>query len=209
MNHVADLMRFRTTRTGTRRWIVFAAMTAAIVSIPALRTSFVQAAPGVTAEYGFSEGVGTTTADSSGNALTGTLTSSPLWNAGHSGTGLKFNGTSTYVDLGNPVALQLTGSMTLSAWVYETANVGDDGQIIAKSDGSAGWQLKSTPDTGNRTFGIAIHNSSGGSVQRYSQTVRALNTWYHVTGVYNAGSRISRSWRLQSWYAAGCPRTSW
>ncbi len=110
----------------------------------------------------------------------------PAWVAGKNGTGLSFNGSSTYVDLGTSAALGFTGSMTLSAWVYETANVGDDGQIVAKSDGGSGWQLKSTPDTGARTFGIAITNSSGGYVGRYSSTVRALNTWYHVAGVYDA-----------------------
>ena len=40
-----------------------------------------------------------------------------------------------------------------------------------------------------RTFGIAITNSSGGVLQRYSSTVRALNTWYHVAGVYDATAR--------------------
>ncbi len=75
--------------------------------------------------------------------------------------------------------------MTLSAWVFETGNVADDGQIVAKSDGAAGWQLKSTPDTGVRTFGIAVN----AVVQRYSRTVRVLNTWYHVAGVYNATTR--------------------
>ena len=46
--------------------------------------------------------------------------------------------------------------------------------------------MKSSPDIGVRTFGVAIHNASGSSVQRYSSTVRALNTWYHVAGVYDA-----------------------
>jgi hypothetical protein len=123
------------------------------------------------------------------NGLTGTLVSAPAWVAGRNGTGLSFNGTSTYVDLGNPTALQFTGSMTLSAWVFETANVGDDGQIIAKSDGGSGWQLKSTPDTGVRTFAVAITDANGSPVQRYSRTVRALNTWYHVAGVFNAATR--------------------
>ena len=147
------------------------------------------AATGMVAGYAFSEGSGTTTADASGSGLTGTLVGSPTWVAGRNGTGLSFNGSSTYVDLGTSAALGFTGSMTLSAWVYETANVGDDGQIVAKSDGGSGWQLKSTPDTGARTFGIAITNSSGGYVQRYSSTVRALNTWYHVAGVYDATAR--------------------
>ncbi len=77
----------------------------------------------------------------------------------------------------------------MSAWVYERANVADDGQIIAKSDGGSGFQLKSSPDTGVRTFAITITDPSGVPIQRYSQTVRALNTWYHVSGVFDAGAR--------------------
>ena len=157
-------------------------------------TTLIQPAPahaatGLVAGYGFSEGSGTSTADSSGNGITGTLANVPAWVAGKNGTGLSFNGSTTYVDLGNPAALRLTGSVTLSAWVYETVDVGDDGQIIAKSDGGSGWQLKSSPDTGVRTFAIAITDSSGVIVQRYSNTVRALNTWYHVAGVYDASAR--------------------
>ena len=170
------------------------------LSVPALLLAFVawaglvpvpvaQAASGLVAGYAFSEGAGTTTTDASGNGLAGTLTSGPAWVAGRNGTGLAFNGSNTYVNLGNPALLQLTGSMTLSAWVYETANVGDDGQIIAKSDSDSGWQLKSSPDTGVRTFAIAITNASGVTIQRYSNTVRALNTWYHVTGVFDASAQ--------------------
>jgi glucose/arabinose dehydrogenase/PKD repeat protein/fibronectin type 3 domain-containing protein len=153
------------------------------------RSHIVHGAPNLLAGYGFSEGAGTTTADASGNGLTGTLVGGPAWTAGKNGRGLSFNGSTSYVDVGNPTALQLTGSMTVSAWVFETANVADDGQIVSKSNGSAGWQLKSTPDTGPRTFGIAITSTTGASIQRYSSTARALNTWYHVAGVYDAAAR--------------------
>ena len=174
-------------------WIVLLASAAFSVSCgrkeePARATAALDS-PGLVAGYGFNEGAGAVTADASGNGLTGTLVSAPAWVAGRNGTGLSFNGSSTYVDLGNPTALQFSGSMTLSAWVFETANVGDDGQIIAKSDGGSGWQLKSTPDTGVRTFAVAVTDANGSPVQRYSRTVRALNTWYHVAGVFNAATR--------------------
>jgi uncharacterized repeat protein (TIGR02543 family) len=78
--------------------------------------------------------------------------------------------------------------MTISAWVYATANPADDGQLVAKSDG-AGWQFKTSPDTGPHTFAIAVSPTSASLVQRYSATVRALNTWYYVAGVYDATAR--------------------
>jgi len=153
----------------------------------AVTTSASSSAAGPLAAYGFSEATGNSTADGSGNGITGLL-SGATWAAGHSGNGLSFDGTSAYVDLGNPASLRLTGSLTVSAWVRESANVGDDGIIVARSSSSGGWELKSSPDTGARTFALAVFNPSGGYVARYSTTVRALNTWYHVAGVFNAAT---------------------
>jgi hypothetical protein len=79
--------------------------------------------------------------------------------------------------------------MTWSAWVKAAANPPDDGQIIAKANGSSGWQFKTSPDTGPHTFGVAVSGSSNSNTQRYSTTVRSLNVWYHVAGVYNATAR--------------------
>jgi hypothetical protein len=78
--------------------------------------------------------------------------------------------------------------MTWAAWVKATTTTSNDGNIIAKQNGTSGWQLKTSKDTGPQTFAISISGSSG-IVQRYSNTVRALNTWYHVAGVYNATTK--------------------
>ena len=140
---------------------------------------------GPVAAYGFNEGSGTSVSDQSGNGLTGTLQGAAWTAAGKYGNALSFNGTSSYVDLGNPTQLRLTGSMTWSAWVYAVANPPDDGHILSKSNG-AGWAFKTSPDTGPHTFGVAVSASKSSTTQRYSRTVRALNTWYFVAGVYNA-----------------------
>jgi hypothetical protein len=147
------------------------------------------AAPsGLLAAYAFNEGSGTTTADASGKGHTGTLSGATWTLAGKYGKALSFNGSSSYVNLGNAADLQLTGSMTWSAWIFATANPADDGQIISKSTGP-GWQGKTSPDTGPHTFGVSVSSSSSANTQRYSNTVRALNTWYHVAGVYDATAR--------------------
>jgi hypothetical protein len=111
----------------------------------------------------------------------------PTWTTGQYGGGLAFNGTS-YVDLGNPAALQLTGSMTLTAWIKISANPFDDAAIVGKMTG-AGWQLKTTQDTGVRTAAIQISSNGSDAIQRYGKTVLAANTWYHVAGVYDAAAR--------------------
>jgi hypothetical protein len=144
---------------------------------------------GLISAYGSDEGSGATLADISGNGITGQLQGATWTTAGKYSGGLSFNGSANYVDLGTRAVLQSTGSMSWSAWVYATGNPPDDGQIVALSDYSAGWQFKTTPDTGVRTFGIAISPSGAGHTQRYSKTVMALNTWYHVAAVYNATAK--------------------
>ena len=141
------------------------------------------------AAYAFDEGTGSTTADASGNGNTGQIKSATWTTSAKHGKALSFNGSNGYVDLGNPSSLQSTGSMTWSAWVYASGNPPDDGQIIAKSNDTAGWQLKTSPDTGKRTFGVAISGTSAAHTQRYSKTVYSLSTWYHVAGVYNASAK--------------------
>jgi len=150
-------------------------------------TATATAQSGLVAAYSFSQGSGTTVSDNSGNNLAGMIVGATWTTAGKYGNALSFNGTSSYVDLGNPAALQLTGSMTLEAWVNAAADPTDDGQIIAKSDG-AGWQFKTSPDTGPHTFGVGVSGSSSTLTQRYSATTRSLSTWYHVAGVYNASA---------------------
>ena len=142
---------------------------------------------GLLAGYSFNQGSGTTAADSSGNGITGTLSGATWAAAGEYGSALSFDGTSSYVDLGNPAAIQNTGSMTWAAWVKATGNPPDDGQIMAKSNDASGWQFKTSPDTGPETFCVKVSGSSS-SAQRYSKTVRTLHTWYHVAAVDKANT---------------------
>ena len=151
------------------------------------RTATQSSTPGLVAAYSFNEGSGTVLNDLSGNNLTGTIVGAAWTTSGKYGNALSFNGSSSYVDLGNPAALQSTGDMTLEAWINAAANPADDGQIISKSSG-VGWQLKTSPDTGPHTFGIKVSGSSTTSTQRYGTTVRSLNTWYHIAGVYTASA---------------------
>ncbi len=144
---------------------------------------------GLAAAYAFDEGSGPTVRDTSTNGNTGQIQDAIWFSTGRFGKSLYFNGTSSYVDLGNPPSLQTTGSMSWSAWVYATGNPPDDGQIVAHSNYVAGWQFKTTSDTGVRTFGVSVTGASGSRTQRYSKTVLALNKWYYVAGVYNAAAK--------------------
>ena len=115
------------------------------------------------AGYAFSEASGTTTADASGNNNTGTLNGATRTTAGQFGSALVFNGTSAFVNLGNPATLQLTGSMTVSAWIKSAAFPVDDAAIVSRRTGSTelGFQLDTTVDTGPRTIGFKLTSATG------------------------------------------------
>jgi RHS repeat-associated protein len=150
------------------------------------------AAGGLVGAYPFEEGSGTSTADFSGLANTGTLNAATWTTAGKIGKALVFGGAHLgNVDLGNPAALNLSGSMTVSAWIYSTAFPGDDAAIVSKVDASipGGFQLDATPDTGSRTVGFKLFNPNGTLMMRYGATVLQLNQWYYVAGVYDAAAQ--------------------
>ena len=146
---------------------------------------------GYTAGYAFNESSGTTTADTTGHGITGTLVNGATFTtAGKYGNAVALDGVNDYVDLGNPAALQLTGSMTVSAWINATAFPGDDAAVVSRRDSSErGFQLDTTVDTGRRTIGFKLTNSSGGDMIRYGATTLQPNTWYNIAGVYDAAAQ--------------------
>jgi hypothetical protein len=145
--------------------------------------------PGMTAAYALDEGKGSVAFDSSGYGNTGRIQGPATWVGGRFGNAFLFDGATNYIDLGRPPSLLGTGSMTWSAWVFITGNPPDDGQIVALSTDNLGWQFKTSPDTGPRTFAVAVGLDGLSLTQRYSVTVPVLNTWYHVAGIYNADAQ--------------------
>jgi hypothetical protein len=85
------------------------------------------------AGHSYLAGSGTTAVDSSDSRIAGTLSGTSWTTAGKYGNALSFNGNTSYVNLGNPAVLAVTGSMTWTAWVHATGTPSDDGQIIARS----------------------------------------------------------------------------
>jgi len=145
---------------------------------------------GLTAGYAFDETSGTTAADASGHGIVGTLVNGPTWTTGRYGNALTLDGVNDYVNLGNPTALQLTGSLTLSGWINASSFPVDDAAVVSKrASGPLGFQLDVTKDTGPRTIGFKLTNSAGANMLRYGATTLQPNTWYHITGVYDAASQ--------------------
>jgi hypothetical protein len=121
--------------------------------------------------------------------LAGTLTNGATWGTGRNAGAVLLDGSNDFVELGNPSLLQLTGSMTVSAWVNAAAFPVDDAAVVSKrASGEVGYQLDLTVDRGPRTIGFKLTNGSGGTMFRYGATTLQPNIWYHVTGVYNAAT---------------------
>ncbi len=81
---------------------------------------------GLAGQWNFDETSGTSAADSLGNGDGGTLVGGATRVTGRVGSGgaLQFDGTSGSVSLGNPAALDITGQITISAWVNLASSAG-------------------------------------------------------------------------------------
>jgi VanZ family protein len=123
--------------------------------------------------------------DASGNGLDGMLVHGPARVRGAVNSAVALNGQDQWVDVGDPVALRLVGSMTISAWINSTAFPRDDAAIVSDHSGY-GYQLDTTIDQGPRTIAFKLANSTGMLMARYGRTPLETNRWYDVAGVYDA-----------------------
>src|SRR4029079_5166102 len=94
------------------------------------------------------------------------------WTQLNSGNAVKLDGTTGYVNFGNPAALQITGSMTISGWIYSSAYPYDDAVIVSKRYSTGvGYQLDTTVDLGPRTISFTVTDGGTGSqIFRYGTT---------------------------------------
>jgi glucose/arabinose dehydrogenase len=120
--------------------------------------------------------------------VTATLENGATWNPGKFGAAVQLGGGTDDVNLKNRAGLRITGSMTVSAWIYATSFPTDDAAIVSKR-GSVGFQLDTTLDTGQRTVGFKLTSAGLTDMVRYGSTGLTVNTWYFVTGVYDASAR--------------------
>lgn len=140
-------------------------------------------------QWSFNEASGTAAGDASGNGLAGTLVNAPTWSTAAAPVGipaspaggscLLFNGTNSYVRVGDPAALRFSNTLSFEAWIYPTA--AQDGILINKeneyevqrfADGSIQW---------------AFRNTSPGWAWGNTGIVAPLNTWSHIGITYENG----------------------
>ena len=133
------------------------------------------------------EGSGSTAAVATTPASNGTLLGSPTWTTGKVNGALLFNGSTSRVDIGNPSELQLTGAMTLSAWVYINS-FATNGRVVNKQGGSSqrGWSLN-VESNGVASMQVA---SNATTVVSVNSGPLPTNKWVHLTGTYAPGAAL-------------------
>jgi Concanavalin A-like lectin/glucanases superfamily len=136
-----------------------------------------------------------TTADLSGNGNTGSLTlmsttSSPV--GGKIGQGLLFDGSQRYINVGDVSALQITNTITLTAWVKFTSLPSTNngcgnycGVIIEKGyDGATeGYLLRYFHNGGQTLIQTGSYNGSNHIAQWVFNF--GAGTWHFVVGQYD------------------------
>jgi hypothetical protein len=140
--------------------------------------------PGPVAHWAFDDGAGTVAIDSSGNGSDGTLVGDPQWVAGAIGGALEFDGIDDYVDCGNPAVLDITGDITVMAWIKVAAFSKTWETILGKGDDS--YRMSRGPGDGD-----SIHFGANGTGDNLNaNTIVTTDTWRHVALVYNGTDKI-------------------
>ncbi|HET6993549.1 MAG TPA: Ig-like domain-containing protein, partial [Chitinophagaceae bacterium] len=150
-------------------------------------------APGVTTQFNFNEGSGTSVTDLSGNGHNGTLINGPVWTTGKYGQGLIFNGSSNYVNIPdhNDYTLNPAQSYTWSAWVRNT-NFNSWGTVWSQTidvNNYFYFYAHSTTDdeAGPVTNGVSVYwyNGTNRLVVHSNDNVLSAGNWSDITVTYN------------------------
>lgn len=174
---------------------------------------------GLVGHYTFDGNLGTVIADSSGRGNdvyfgTTTTATSTMVTAGRMGQGVQFDGIDQYIDAGNPSDFQLTGAMTVSAWVkvdkYGTGTY-QNPRFVAKggNGGNRGWSLNGE-NNGQVVFNIA-DSATTEVVASTSPSGTGIipGKWVHYAGVFipSTAVQLYMNGKLVDEHTASVPAT--
>ncbi len=141
---------------------------------------------GLVAAYSFNEGTGSTVADSSGNGNTGTILGA-TWTTGLYGNALSFNGTNSWVTVNGSSSLNLTGGMTLEAWVKPTAAASNWTAVMLKErTGGLDYALYAADGANQPPAGYI--DTSNTDYDSRGLSLLPLNSWSFLTATYDGSN---------------------
>ena len=146
-------------------------------------TSYAQL-PGVAAAYPLDDGSGKVAKDFSGNGNDGVFVGNPQWVTGRFGKALSFSGKDDYVQMADSDSLDVTGAITLMAWVYPTVLSNGVEGIIARWKYSGGDERSYLLATSDRNNGVRFQLSPDGTGGKekvlFSDVGLETNKWTHI-----------------------------
>jgi len=146
---------------------------------------------GLVAAYSFEEGTGTTTADSSGNNNTGTLSTGVTWTTGKIGNAVAFNGTSGDITINEAPSLDLSGSFSLSAWVKPAVISGTETLLIKETTSGCGYFVQIV---NNGQIDSGFNNGSGCIEHITTNANMVAGNWYNLTVVLDHSNNVYNSY---------------
>ncbi|AQT69446.1 Chitinase A precursor [Anaerohalosphaera lusitana] len=136
---------------------------------------------GLVGLWKFNEGSGSTAGDTSTKVNHGTLTNGAAWTTGVSGSGISFDGVDDYVAVDDSASLNLTGSLSVAAWIKPNSfGSRGYGRILDKGASSVGYSFFV-----NHKFGGLSFATYGGPVADSNDNVVTTGKWQHVAMVYD------------------------
>ncbi|MHC4580133.1 MAG: LamG-like jellyroll fold domain-containing protein [Planctomycetota bacterium] len=140
--------------------------------------------------YKLEEGSGGAVVDSGPSGIDGAAHGDPSWADGAFGKALVLDGNDAYVDLGKNPKFNITGQITVSAWIKVNAFDRNYQTIISKGD--TAWRLQRHAGTQALEFGCmgvpVPNNVTWGGI--YGKIGVNDGQWHHAAGTYD-GERIS------------------
>jgi hypothetical protein len=134
------------------------------------------------------DGSGDAASDSSGNGHDGVLAGNANWAEGVAGGALAFDGDGDYVDAGKDPAFDVTGQITVAAWIKVDAFDKQWQAIVAKGDSA--WRLQRNGGKSTLEFacsGLVVPGTMWGDV--HGSVDVNDGQWHHAAGVYD-GAKV-------------------
>ncbi len=133
-------------------------------------------------------GTGTTWTDVSGNGNNGNLVNGVGFSSANGGS-LSFNGVNNNVDAGTNPIFDITGPMSLDAWV-KTTQISFGGIVTKYSAPGLAYGYDLSVYNNKTAFNIRS-GANGWNATAFSNTAINDNNWHYVVGVYNGSSVIA------------------
>jgi glucose/arabinose dehydrogenase len=145
----------------------------------------VPAPTGLVAAYGFNELSGTSVTDSSGSGNAGTVLGATRTVAGRYGGALSFDGVNDWVTVADSASLDLTGAMTLEAWVRPTTSAPDWRTVLLKEQpGGLAYSLYAGSGSSGPSGYVFVGGNDRGTP---AVGMLATDTWTHLAVTYGGG----------------------